>query len=244
MREEKQKERPQTLLEELCGADAPLYSFLRSYLYHNPLTAVSKKDLATLVEEAEESGDFRRALDKAIFEGTQNPDERQRHVEVIRSLAEKAADAAEQAKRALEEEGVTERAASLGRRIEDYRFMRERAGDILAVASVYYGERRLEREQSARREERKEERKQSEREERAIEKREKGERASKRKERRKMSRSERREAKRRERAEDKASEDRRKVREEKRSDAEEEEQRIEESEETARDERRKKRRQD
>ncbi len=244
MHEEDQKERPQTLLEELCGGDAPLYSLLRSYLYHNPLAAVSKKDLAALIEEAEESGDFRRAIDKAIFEGTQNPDERERHIEVVQSLATKAVHAAEQAKRALEEDGVTERAASLGRRIEDYRLMRERAGDILAVASNYYGERLLEREQSARREERQVERKRTEREERAIRKREKGERASKRKERRKMSRTERREAKRRAKAEDEAAEDRRRVREEKRSEAEEEEQRIAESEETARDARQKKRKRD
>jgi len=242
MREQEEEERQQTLLEELCGADKPLYAVLSLYLYHTPLAAISKKDLDTLIEEAEESGDFRLAIDKAIFEGTQNPGERERYVEVIRNLASRAIDAAEQAKLKREKEGLSERATSLGRRVENYRFMSERTGDILAVASEYYGERLLESGESVRREARQDERRQSESEERAIGEREEGERAARRRERKKMSRGERREARKREKIENAAAKDRRRGREEKRSEAEEEERRIGEVEKTAREARKTERR--
>ena len=42
-------------------------------MYVDPLAALSKKDLDILTEEAEESGEFRPAVDKAIFEAAQNP---------------------------------------------------------------------------------------------------------------------------------------------------------------------------
>jgi len=242
MREQEEEERQKTLLEELCGADRPLYAVLSSYLYHTPLAAISKKDLDTLIKEAEESEDFRLAIDKAIFEGTQNPEGRERHVEIIRNLALRATDAAEQARQKREKEGLSERAASLGRRVEDYRFMSERTGDILAVASEYYSERLLESDESVRREARHAGRMQSKREEQATGKREEGERAARRRERRKMSRGERREAKKREKIENAAAEDRRRGREEKRSEAEEEERRIGDLEKTAREARRAERR--
>jgi len=241
MRKQEDAERQQTFLEELCRDDEPLYAVLRSYLYHTPLGAISKKDLDVLIKEAEESGNFRLAIDKAIFEGTQNPGERERYVEVIRNLASRAIDAAEQAKKKREEEGLTERTASLGGRIEAYRFMRERTGDILTVASEYYRERLLESEESIRRQARRDEKRQSDSEERAIREREEGERATRRTERRKMGRIERREAKKQDKIESAATENRRRGREEKRSETEEEERRIEEMEKTAREERRKER---
>ncbi|MGB2983079.1 MAG: hypothetical protein WBC63_04370 [Candidatus Bipolaricaulia bacterium] len=228
-------------MEELCGADKPLYAVLSTYLYHTPLAAISKKDLDVLIEEAEESGDFRLAIDKAIFEGSQNPGERERYVEVIRNLASRAMRAAEPARDEREKQGLTERASSLGRRIEDYRFMSERTGDMLTVASEYYSERLLESEESVRREARQADRTQSKSEERATGKREEGERAARRRDRRKMGRGERREAKRQAKIEDAAARDRRGAREEKRSEAEEEERRIEETEKTARDARKKER---
>lgn len=239
-----EKERQQTLLEELCGADEALYSVLSSYLYHTPLAAISKEDLDALVTEAEESGDFRLAVDKAIFEGSQNPGQRERYVEVIRSIASKAVHAAERAMEQREREGFADRAASFGKKIEDYRFMSDRAGDVLAVSSKYYSERLLESEESTRREERHERRKQFEGEERAIGEREKDERAARKRARRKLSRRERREARREERTANAAAEDRRKAREEERSKEEEEERRQEELEKAARDERTRERRGD
>ncbi len=241
MREQEAEERQATLLEELCGADRPLYAVLSSYLYHTPLTAISKKDLDILIEEAEESGDFRQAIDKAIFEGTQNPGERERYIEVIRNLASRAMHVAEQAKDERGKEGLAERAASVGRKIEDYRFMSERTGDILIVASEYYTERLVESDENVRREARQADKRQSESVERAIGKREEGERATRRRERRKMGRGERREAKRQAKIEDVAASDSRSAREEKRSEAEEGERRIDEMEKTARDARKKER---
>jgi len=242
MRRKEEEGHQQSLLEELCGDDEHLHAFLSSYLYQTPLAAVSKKSLDALVEEAEGNGDFRRAFDKAIFEGAQNPGQRERYVEVIRRLASKAIDAAEQAREKREAEGLIERAASFGRRIEDYRFMSERAGDILTVASSFYTEKLIESDEERKRKTRREERKQLEREERKVGEHEKSERATRRKERSKMSRGERREARKREKTEDAAARDRRQAREEKRAEAEREEQRIGEMERTARDEREKERR--
>ena len=88
-KKQKKKEQEPSLLKDLCGSDAQLYDFLRFYLYETPLTAISKKDLDILAEEAEESGNFRVAVDKAIFEGAQNPGERERYIKVIQNLASK-----------------------------------------------------------------------------------------------------------------------------------------------------------
>ena len=241
MRKQEDVERKQTLLEELCEDDEPLYTVLSSYLYHTPLGAISKKDLDALIKEAEESGNFRPAIDKAIFEGSQNPEERQRYVEVIRNLALRAIDAVGQARQQREKEGLTDRAASLAARIEAYRFMSERTGDILTVASEYYRERLLDAEESDRRQSRQDEKRQSDSEERAIREREEGERVARRTERKKMGRIGRREAKRREKVESAATELRRRGREEKRSEAEEEERQIGEMEKTAREARKEER---
>lgn len=241
MREQEAEERQESLLEELCEADKPLYAVLSSYLYHTPLAAISKKDLDVLIEEAEKSGDFRQAIDKAIFEGSQNPGERERYIEVIRNLASRAMHVAEQAKDEREKEGLAERAASLGRRIEDYRFMSERTGDILIVASEYYTERLVESDENVKRGARQTDKRQSETVERAIGKREESQRAARRRERRKMGRGERREAKRQAKIEDAAARGRRRAREEKRSEAEEAERGIDEMEEAARDARKKER---
>jgi len=236
---QREAKREQTLLEELCGADTLLYALLSSCLYRTPLAAISAKDLDTLIQEAEVSGNFRPAIDKAIFEGSQSPGERGRYVEVIRNLAARTIDAAEQAKERQEEEGHTERAASFDRRIEDHRLMSERADEILDVAAKFYGERLVERGENAEREARQGKRKQLEREERAITKREERDRDAGRKERRKMTRGERRQAKKQEKLEAVAAEGRRRAREEERAEAAREEKRIREREEEDREARRK-----
>ena len=64
------------------------YHCLNSSLYMRPLEAISKKDLDILTEEAEKSGDFGPALDKAIFEAAQNPGEKGRYIKVIQNLAQ------------------------------------------------------------------------------------------------------------------------------------------------------------
>src|SRR4030066_646150 len=88
-KEEKKEEKEESLLKELCGNDAKLYHCLSSYMYLHPLEAISKKDLDILTEEAEKSGDFGPAVDKAIFEAAQNPGERERYIKVIQNLASK-----------------------------------------------------------------------------------------------------------------------------------------------------------
>jgi hypothetical protein len=183
-KEEKKEEKEESLLKELCGDDAKLYDFLSNYLYLNPLAAISKKDLDILTEEAEKSGNFGPAVDKAIFEATQNPGERERYIKVIQNLASKTIHATEQEKEKVEKEGLTDRAASLGRRIENQKFMSERAEDIINVASKFYNEKLMELGENVRREARGEERRGTEREERRKEEPEKAGREARKKERR------------------------------------------------------------
>jgi hypothetical protein len=151
-KKEKQKEeKEEDLLKELCGDDAKLYDVLGRTLYFNPMEAISKKDLEILIEEAEKSikdenyeeagQKYRRVMDKAIFEATQNPRERSRYIKVIQDLASKAVHTTEKAKEKVEKKGLTDYASSIGRRIENYKFMSERIEDVINVASHFYNER-------------------------------------------------------------------------------------------------------
>ena len=239
--EKKEEKREESLLKELCGDDARLYDFLSRYMYENPLAAISKKDLDILTEEAEKSGDFRPAVDKAIFEAAQNPGERERYIKVIQNLASKTIHATEQEKEKVEKEGLTDRAASLGRRIENQKFMSERAEDIINVASKFYYEKLVELEENVRREARREEREEAKREERSIEELEKAAREARKKERREMGREEKREAKKQDKREELAAEERKEARGEKRKEAEREERRIEELEKAGQEARQKER---
>jgi len=244
MRTKKQEETQGSLLRELCGSDGRLYAVLSRVLYETPLAAISEKDLDFLIKEAEESGNFRSALDKAIFEGAQNPGERERYIKAIQNLVSKDIHATEQEIEKLEKEGFTERAVFLARGIEDQRFISERTEDILDVASEFYNEKLLEREEDVGRTARKDKRLRAERAEKRIGEQEDRGRAARRTERRKMGRKGRREAKERARREDLAAEARREEREEERKEAAREEEGVAEREKNARDARREERRGD
>jgi hypothetical protein len=240
--EKKEEVKEESLLKELCGDDAKLYDFLSSYLCLDPLTAISKKGLDILTEEGEKSGDFRPAVDKAIFEGAQNPGERERYIKVIRNLALKTIHVTEQEKEKVEKEGLTDRAASLGIRIENQKFMSERAEDIINAASKFYNERLVVLGEKVRSEERKGERRKAEAEEWRIRGLEEAEREARKKEEREMGREERREAEKQDKRDELAAEERREARGEAREKAEGEEQRIEEMEKAEREARKKERR--
>ncbi|MBA7642719.1 hypothetical protein ES703_50427 [subsurface metagenome] len=241
-KEEKKEEKEESLLKELCGDDAKLYDFLSNYLYLNPLAAIPKKDLDILTEEAEKSGNFRPAVDKAIFEAAQNPGERERYIKVIQNLASKTIQATEQEKEKVEKEGLTDQAASLGRRIENQKFMSERAEDIINVASKFYNEKLVELGENVRREARGEERREAEREETRTGELEKAGQEARKKERREMGREEKREAKKQDKREELAAEERKEARGEERREAEREEGRTEELEKAGREARKKERR--
>jgi hypothetical protein len=241
-KEEKKEEKEESLLKELCGDDAKLHDFLSNYIYLNPLAAISKKDLDILTEEAEKSGNFRPAVDKAIFEAAQNPGERERYIKVIQNLAPKAIHATEQEKEKVEKEGLTDRAAELGRRIEDQKFMSERAEDIVNVASKFYNEKLVELGEDVRREARVEERREAEREEWRTGELEKAGREARKKERREMGREEKRKAKKQDKREELAAKERKEARVEERREAEREERRIGELEKAGREARKKERR--
>lgn len=164
-KEEKKEAKEESLLKELCGEDAKLYDFLSYYMYERPLEAISQKDLDILTEEAEKSGNFRPAVDKAIFEAAQNPGERERYIKVIQNLASKTIHATEQEKEKAEEKGLTDQAAFLGKRIENQKFMSERAEDVIDVASKFYNEKLVELGEHVRREARGKERREAESEE-------------------------------------------------------------------------------
>lgn len=241
-KEEERKEKEETLLQELCGADAELYACLSNHLYETPLVAISQKGLDILTAEAEKSGNFRPALDKAIFEGAQNPGERERCIKAIQDLASKAIHAAEQEKETAEKEGLTDLAASLGRGIESWRLISERAEDIMNVASTFYREKLLEVGEHAGREERAQARKDADRDEKRIGEHEKVGREARKRARRGMGTEERRVAEGQDRSEELAAEERRAAREEKREDADREDKRIGEGEQAGRETRKEERR--
>jgi len=230
--EEKKEE---SLLKELCGDDTKLYNFLNHYLYENPSTAISEKNLDILTEEAEKSGNFLPAMDKAIFEAAQNPGERERYIKVIQNLASKTLHKTEQEKEKAEKEGNTDWAASLGRRIEDQKFLNERTEDIINVASEFYKEKLMELGEDVKRKARAEERRKAESDEWRIGEQEEKEREARQKERREMGRGERREAEKQEKREELEAAERKEARAEEKREAEREERRIEEQEEAERE---------
>jgi hypothetical protein len=239
---ENKEKKEESLLKELCADDAKLYDFLSMYMYMNPLAAISKEDLDILTEEAEKSGNFRPAVDKAIFEAAQNPGERERYIKVIQNLASKTIHATEQEKEKVEKEGRTDRAANLGRRIEDQKFMSERTEDIINVASKFYNEKLVELGENVRREARSKERQRAESDESRTVELEKVRREASKEERGKMGREEKREAEKQDKREELATEERKEARVEEKKEAEREESRIGELEKTEREARKKERR--
>jgi hypothetical protein len=241
MWKKKQEKKEEDLLKELCGDDAKLYYFLSYSLCLDPLAGISEKDLDILTEEAGKSGNFGPAVDKAIFEGAQNPGERERYIKVIQNLALKAIHAMEQEKEKVEKEGLTDRAASLGRRIENHKFMSERTEDIINVASKFYNEKLVGLGEEAGREARRKERQRAESDELRTVGLEKVRREAGKKERGKMGREEKREAEKQDKREELAAKDRKEAREEEGKEAEREEGRIGELEKEAREARKKER---
>jgi hypothetical protein len=231
----------ESLLKELCGDDTKLCDLLSNYLALNPLTAISKKDLDILIEEAEKSGDFRPAMDKAIFESAQKPEERERYIKIIQNLTSKTIHATEREKEKVGKEGLLDRAASLGRRIEEQRFISDRTVDIIKVASEFYKERLLELEQDEEREARGKERERAKSDEWSIKRTEEAKREARRKEERKMGKEERREAEKQDKIEELEAEARKEARAEEKRKAEIEEERIRETEKEGREERKKER---
>ena len=148
---QKKEEKEEDLLKELCAGDARLLAVLERMLPLDPIAAISPKALQLLLEEAETSvkechyeeaiQKYRVAVDKAIFEATQNPEERGRYIKAIQDLASKTIRATEQAKEKAEKQGRTDRAASLEENIDHYAFVSERIEDVVNVAAHFYNEK-------------------------------------------------------------------------------------------------------
>jgi hypothetical protein len=181
-------------------------------------------------------------VDKAIFEATQNPEERSRYKKVIKDLASKIVGATEKEKEKLEKNGLTDKAISLERRIKNYEFVMERIEDVINVASHFYNERLNMLAETERRGDRREAIRAMEREERREEKKSLERREERREEIRSMRGEERREAETEEKRIEKIEEERREARRKERREAETEEKRIEKIEEERREARRKERR--
>jgi hypothetical protein len=237
----KKEEKEDNLLNELCGGDEKLRDFLGINLCENPLTAVPATDLDALIDEGEKSGNYRPAMDKAIFEGSQNLGEKEKYIKVIRDLASRTIHAIEQQEEKAKKEGLTSRVATLETRIEAQRFMSERADDIMSVAARFYSEKLLELGEDARREVRERERRVAEGQGRKTEDLEKAGREARRKEIRKLGGEEKKEAEKQEKKEELAAGERREAREQERAKAEAEEKRIGDLEKAGREAREKQR---
>jgi HEPN domain-containing protein len=145
------EEKEEDLLKEQCGDDTEFYAFLCHTLYVDPTTAISKKDLAILVDEAEESftngnyGDalrkYQQAVSKAIFEATQKSGEKGRYIKVIQDLVLKTVVVIEKVKEKAEKDGLAERAHYLDKEIGNYEFLSKRIEDVVRIASLYYNDR-------------------------------------------------------------------------------------------------------
>jgi hypothetical protein len=240
----KKEEKEESLLKELCGDDIKLYDFLSRSLYLDPIAAIPKANLESLIEEAEKSikdenyreamQKYRTAVDKALFEATQNLGERARYIKVVQDLASRAAKVIEKVKERGEKEGFV--SSSLEGRIKYYEFMSERIEDVIKIASLFYNERLEVLGVIERRDARGKERNNAERAEERAERESKERREARRKE---MGRGERREAEREDKAEEKKEKERREARREEAIEAEREENRIDEREKERREARRK-----
>ena len=200
-------------------------------------------DLESLIEEAEKSIEdenyhkvmqkYRTALDKALFEATQNLGERARYIKVIQDLALSAAKVREKVEEKGEKEGF---ASSLEGRIKYYEFMSERIEDVIKIASLFYNERLEVLGVVERRVSRRKERDKADKGEDRAEKEAKEGREARRKE---MGRGERREAEKEDKREEGEEKERREARREEAIEAEREENRIDEREKERREARRK-----
>jgi hypothetical protein len=239
-KEEEKEEKEKSLLKELCDNDVKLCDFLGYYMYERPIEAISKKGLDILTEEAEISGDFGPAVDKAIFEATQTPGERERYIKIIQNLASKTIPVMKQKKENADKERLNDWGASLERKIEHQKFLIERTHDIITIASKFYAEKLVEQRENVRRESKRVERMEAEREEWKTEELEKAGREARRKERGEMGKEEKKEAKKQDKKDELAAQERKEARIE----AEREEWRTQELEKAEREERRKERKGD
>jgi hypothetical protein len=240
-KEEKQEVKQESLLTELCGNDAKMYEFLGEYLLEHPIEGISKKDLESLMAEAEKSGNFRPAVDKAIFECSQKPAEKEKYIKVIRNLASKTLEATEKEKENMEKQGLTGRVASLEKRIQDQKFMSERIEEIINVASKFYDEKLLELGENTRREARKTLKTQAEAQGIRTEQAEQAGREARKKEEKKMGKDARREAEIQDKKEELEAAARKEARKAKSEEAEREEIRIGDQEKAGQEARKKER---
>jgi hypothetical protein len=228
-----------TLLQTLCGDEPELFNFASGYLCVNPMTAISAKSLEALMEEAAKNGDYRPALDKAIFEAAQHPEQTGSYMTVIQDIATKTIAATEKEKAEVEKQGLAARAAFLQKRIEAQKLIQNRAADILKIATRYYQERLLELGEDAKRAERIAERKEAEGDELRAEQQEQAQREARKREMKGMGRAERKDVERQDKLEEQAAEARREARETELREAETEEERIENREDREREARKK-----
>lgn len=154
------EEKKEDLLKEQCGEDKELYDFLCHTLYVDPIAAISRSDIAALTEEADTSREnanyrdalrkYQSAVNKAIFEATQYPGERNGYIKIIRTLVPKTIEVIEKVKEKAENEGLAERARYFEKEIENYEFLSRRIEDVINTASRYYNERIKELEETER----------------------------------------------------------------------------------------------
>jgi hypothetical protein len=219
------EEEKEDMLKELCAGDAKLLAALGRMLYLDPIAAISPKSLELLREEAETSvkegnyGDairkYRVAVDKALLEATQTPEERGKYIKVIQDLAAKTIHATKKAKETADKKGLTAHAASLEKNIEHQKFVNQRSEDIVNVAAHFYNEKLATLGDAERREARREKIRAVETTATRAARGEKERREARRESRKEMGRAERREAEKEEKKIKAEEEERREARREK-----------------------------
>jgi hypothetical protein len=228
-----------TLLQTLCGDEPELFNFASGHLCVNPMTAISAKSLEALMDEAVKNGDYRPALDKAIFEAAQHPEQTDSYMTVVRDIATKIIMATEKEKAEVEKQGLTDRAVFLQKRMESQKLIQNRTADILNIATRYYQERLLELGEDAKRAERIAERKEAEGDELRAEQEKQAQRETRKREMKGMGKAERKEVERQDRLEEQAADARREARETEYREAEIEEEQTEAREDKDREARKK-----
>lgn len=224
-----------SLLEQLCGEDTELREFLSHYLFENPLMAVSTKNLDVLISEGEASGKFGPALDKALFEGSQNLLEKEKYIGILNSLGLKIIQAIEQEITSAQRQNLTDRVSTLEKRKGYHHYLVDNAGKVLDIAAHFYGEKLVNLEEGDRRELRDQERKKLENDEWKIAMEERAKQDSLRQAMKHMGKEERRQAELALEKEEQAAEARKQARLEGRQETAREEQRIGETESAARE---------
>ena len=136
---QERQEKEISLLQQWCQGDSKLYDWVSKTLYLEPVGGIFDQSIDVLTAEGIASGDFRPAIDKALFESSQKPAEKEKYVKIIRDLVSRAIVETERELKTGEHD--SEHTDFLKKRIENRKYLGEKVEAILDVATKFYKER-------------------------------------------------------------------------------------------------------